>query len=673
MENLDDAKKDVSADATKSAESSDTEITDIDIDSETPDNSKKKDAEKDVNADATKSAESADAEITDIDIDSETLDNSKKKIESQLKNEYPKCFNFYPIELLYFRKTPIRNKELHRFWDTLHAPFINVPLLVAERQEDILPLLSLYVLKEVEYGRKVSFFSVTPSDFGMHDDSIDTERTMNLGGSIIEFEKMDKEEIPVYCDLSDYIEHGMCGEFISNFLTGNMPAVLFVSKQELEGIRQNINQDKQISGGLENPMAPYDPYGFAKTKKIEIAPLTPEEKHVYFSYYIDDMAYVNGLKCSPVVRKYFVDQMLDRFSHQDIFFKVFDLMNQAIVLTEKRHRVFISKDIIDDVLQEYAPLHNRTRALVDLDARLKEKIYGQEQAIDTCYETILADLDDDSKTKPIVLGFFGPSGVGKTALAEEISQALTGKKVSTINMAEYSDSFKVSILTGSSKGYEDSDEDGLLAKIVKENPRAVILLDEFEKAHPEVQQMFLGVFDKGSLHDNHSGQIDMSQTTIIITSNAGIRPSSGIGFGSSSEKEYVADKDLIQNEFPPELLGRLDAKILFNPLSQEVLEKIVDKFMEQLKPRFDRLGVQVFLSPEAKQELIEKAKDPTAGARPILALIRQKIKTPIEIGVLKEKIKRGSCIIIRNIDKKRMDVVSKYHKSKIIPCKQNVK
>ena len=120
--------------------------------------------------------------------------------------------------------------------------------MVAERQEDILPLLSLYVLKEVEYGRKVSFFSVTPSDFGMHDDSIDTERTMNLGGSIIEFEKMNKEEIPVYCDLSDYIEHGMCGEFISNFLTGNMPAVLFVSKQELEGIRQNINQDKQISG-----------------------------------------------------------------------------------------------------------------------------------------------------------------------------------------------------------------------------------------------------------------------------------------------------------------------------------------------------------------------------------------------------------------------------------------
>ena len=299
------------------------------------------------------------------------------------------------------------------------------------------------------------------------------------------------------------------------------------------------------------------------------------------------------------------------------------------------------------------------KALMDLDVRLKQKIYGQDKAIDTCYETILSDLDDENRTKPTVMAFFGPSGVGKTALAEEISQALTGKKVSTINMAEYSDAFKVSILTGSSKGYVNSDEDGLLATIVKENPRAVILLDEFEKAHPDVQQMFLGVFDKGSLYDNHSGQINMAQTTIILTSNAGIRPSASIGFGSPAEKEYVADKSLIQNEFPPELLGRLDAKILFNPLSQDALEKSVDKFMLQLKPRFDKLGIRVSLSPKAIQELVDKAKDPTAGSRPILSMIRQKIKTPIEIGVLKNKIKKGSHVIVQNIDKKEMKIMSK--------------
>ena len=415
-------------------------------------------------------------------------------------------------------------------------------------------------------------------------------------------------------------------------------------------------------------------YGFARTKEIEIAPLTREEKRIYFSHHIDQMALEEVLFCPPAVQHYFINQILDRFSHQDIFFKVFDLMNHVVRTTKKMRRLLISKKIIDKVLQEYAPLHNRTKALMDLDKRLKEKIYGQDQAIDTCYETILSDLDDDNRTKPTVFGFFGPSGVGKTALAEEISLALTGKKVSTINMGEYSDGFKVSILTGSSKGYVDSDEDGLLAKIVKENPRAVILLDEFEKADPEVQQMFLGIFDKGALYDNHSGQIDMSQTTLILTSNAGIRPNASVGFGSSPGKEYVADKDLIQKEFPPELLGRLDAKILFNPLSQETLEKIVDKFMNQLKPRFDKFGIHVSLSAEAKQELVEKAKDPSAGARPILSLIRQKIKAPIELAFFREQIKKGDHVVIRNVAKKEMDISSSRHfSSKNRSRRQNIK
>ena len=258
-------------------------------------------------------------------------------------------------------------------------------------------------------------------------------------------------------------------------------------------------------------------------------------------------------------------------------------------------------------------------------------------------------------------------------MAEEISQALTGKKVSTINMGEYSDSFKVSILTGSSKGYVNSEEDGLLAQIVKENPKAVILLDEFEKAHPEVQRMFLGVFDKGSLYDNHSGQIDMSKTTIILTSNAGVRSNSSIGFGVNETKEYIADQELIQQEFPPELLGRIDAKVLFNPLSQEALEKIVDKFMNQMKPRFNKLGISVSLSREAKQELVEKAKDPAAGARPILSMIRQKIKTPVEIGILKKKIKKGSHIVIKNIERKEMQIISKKSNGKQYPNNQSIR
>ena len=230
-------------------------------------------------------------------------------------------------------------------------------------------------------------------------------------------------------------------------------------------------------------------------------------------------------------------------------------------------------------------------------------------------------------------------------------------------MGEYSESFKSSILTGSAKGYLDSDEDGFLAKAIKENPKAVILLDEFEKAHPKVQQLFLGIFDKGSVFDNHAGQIDMSDTTIILTSNAGVRSQQTLGFGADSSSAYVADKKLIQKSFAPELLGRLDAQILFKPLDDKALGKIVDKNMMSLRPRFDRLGVQVTLSKKAKEELLLEGKNPMYGARPILSLMRQKVKLPIEVGVLKKKIKKGNRVVINSLKKDSLTVLPKLSKS----------
>lgn len=584
-------------------------------------------------------------------------------------------FDFSVVELPDFPKTPQRNKEMHRFRNVLKSPFVNVPMLVVECQEDIFPVLSLYAQEERKQKKSIEFLSVTPADFGMNDDSdnfYDFDKKLNLGGTILEYGNNGKT-IPIYCDLVDYMDKSVFGKFTCNFLKSEMPAILCVTQKELQDIRQNVQLDKQISGGLENPNKPYEPWGLARSKEIEISPLTRAEKHIYLRHYIQKMLSNKKLKISDNVCRYFVNQMIDRSSHQEVFFKVFELMNQIIVLSIDQKQKTVSPQTIKKVLREHAPVHNHMKALIDLDTRLKQKIYGQDQAIDTCYETILSDLDDKQKAKPTVLGFFGPSGVGKTALAEEISLALNGQKPSTINMAEYSDSFKVSILTGSSKGYVNSDEDGLLAKIVKENPKAVILLDEFEKAHPEVQQMFLGVFDKGSLFDNHSGLMDMSKTTIILTSNAGIREENPLGFGAPKSKEYVADQTLIQQAFPPELLGRMDAKILFNPLSQDALEKIVDKFMKTLKPRFDQLGVRVSLSEAAKKELVEKAKDPTAGARPILSIIRQKIKTPIEIGVLKNKIAKNSHIIIQNVDKKDMRIIRLHTHKKTKRPSQNTR
>jgi len=569
-------------------------------------------------------------------------------------------YNFYPIEPLDFKSTPLRNQELHRFCNILRSPFMNVPMLVVERQEDVLPLLSLYIHTHSKNNKNAAFFSVTPSDFGLDfvdsDFSYDLRKNLNLGGTIIEDGDLNTK-IPVYCDLGDYDDREVLGTFVGNFLKASMPAVLVVRQRELEGIRFCIEQDKLISGGLENPASPYHPKGLARASELKIAPLTPEEKQIYFTHHLTRMAFDNDIQCDPAVMKFFVGLAIKRFSHNDVFFKVFELMNQAIVAAKESKQKSLSKKIVAKVFKRMAPVHDRTRGLANLDTRLKKKIFGQDEAINTCYESILSNLDDENRDKPTVLAFFGPSGVGKTALAEEISYALTGQKASIINMAEYADSFKASILTGSSKGYVDSDKDGLLAQIVKSNANAVIVLDEFEKAHQQVQQTFLGIFDKGSVFDNHAGQIDMSKTTIILTSNAGVRSDRGIGFGSSGEANYIADKELIQKEFPPELLGRIDAKILFHPLSNEALGRIVDKFMNLLKPRFNKLGIRVVLTPQAKQELVDKAKDPASGARPLLSYIRQKIKTPIEIDALKKRIKRGSTIIIENVENRKMRVV----------------
>ena len=621
--------------------------------------------EKNINASPEKPVESTDSTTTNVD---SQIPPDWQEIVQSGEGRVVR-FALPIIGSLDFPRTPQRNKEFHRFCDILESPGIDVPLLIAERQEDILPLLSMYMQATEQQGAKISFLSVSPTHFDWEDDTDSPNsltKRMSVSSQIIE-KGLVSGVIPVYCDLSVYADLGVFDKFGCHFLKEDMPAILCVKPQELKTIHEAVEMDRQISGGIENPNTPYEPQGFARTRELVISPLTRAEKHVYFSYHIQCLTADNDLICSTEVCSYIINQMLNRYSHQDVFFQVFDVMNQAIVEAKKNQRSYISKGTISKILRKHTPIHNRTKAMMDLDERLKQKIYGQDQAIETCYDAILADLDDEYRTKPTVLGFFGPSGVGKTALAEEISLALTGKKVSAINMSEYADAFKTSILTGSSKGYVDSEEDGLLAKIVKENPRAVILLDEFEKAHPEVQKMFLGVFDKGSLYDNHSGQIDMSQTTIILTSNAGIRSNTSLGFGAAPTKQYVADKSLIQDEFPPELLGRLDAKVLFNPLSHEALGKVVDKFMRQLKPRFDKLGVSVSLLPEAKEELIEKAQDPSSGARPILSMIRQKIKTPIEIGVLKKRIKRGSHVIIQHVDKKEMSITSKRNPTKIIP------
>ena len=462
-----------------------------------------------------------------------------------------------------------------------------------------------------------------------------------------------EQSIPVLVSISDYENYDIAGIFEKNFLSKGRRAIVVLTKEdEKNDFLPVVNEEIQTIDGLKNVRTPYERDGLSRGRIQMISPMTDEERKVYLMDNSLIMASLNGFYFYPRMLSYLTEKGIECFPKETVVRKTFEVLDYAMGLSRKEGKISITRSKLDAAFEAIAPMHDRMQSLIDMDVRLKKKIFGQDKAINDVYNLILSQCDENPE-KPVVLGFFGPSGVGKTALAEEVSLVLTGKKVNCINMSEYADDFKMSILIGSAKGYVDSEQDGLLAQIIKEDPRAVILLDEFEKAHPKVQKMFLGMFDKGSLYDNHSGLMDFSKATIILTSNAGVRQQKTLGFNADADIKYSADEDLIREEFPPELLGRIDAKIMFQPLSREALESILNKFMAPLDKRFSNLGISVSLSDEVSNELISMGQDPSAGARPLMTVLKQKVKTPIEIAFFKKEIKAGDKIVVQSIEEEK--------------------
>ena len=616
-----------------------------------------------------------------------TFSKKKENDTKQLSHDAPSdsnkrkeknTLNLSELKPISFPLTPERLKEVERLRQVMSSPTLNIPILAVKRQEDALPLLSLYMEQEKKSNAVVpTYMIVTPESLGIKyfDEENAWEMSNQVRENMKELSKEFRETLtyPVFHGIREYADLNMIGDFAAYFLKKDSEGILIVEQEDLNDIHRAIRGDTALMGGIENFKAPYEREGFAKCVVQNVMPMTDAEKRTYFATHLKKMAIENGMKVSKESFNAFIDAINARFSHENVFSKAFEVFDKALVLAQAENQSLssqsakptLSKKILMDALDQVAPLHNQSEALVDMDDRLKKKIFGQDKAINQVYEAILSVCDDADRTKPVVMGFFGPSGVGKTATAEELSLAMTGKPVSCINMSEYADDFKMSILIGSSKGYVDSDQDGLLAKIVKDNPKAVILLDEFEKAHPKVQRMFLGLFDKGSLYDNHAGEMDFSGTTIVLTSNAGVKSEGAIGLVTGGNRRYVADMNLIQQAFPPELLGRIDAKVLFEPLTHDAMGQIVDKFMDKFSPRFKQLGVDVRLSEKAREELIEKGQDPTAGARPLLNILRQKVKTPVEIGVLKKTIRPGSRVVVNSVEKTNLQVLE------VVPIKKH--
>ncbi|MCQ8782557.1 ATP-dependent Clp protease ATP-binding subunit ClpA [Mangrovibrevibacter kandeliae] len=283
--------------------------------------------------------------------------------------------------------------------------------------------------------------------------------------------------------------------------------------------------------------------------------------------------------------------------------------------------------------------------LANLSEQLKRVVYGQDEAIEQLSSAIkLARAGLREPEKPIGSYLFsGPTGVGKTEVAKQLASSL-GVELLRFDMSEYMERHTVSRLIGAPPGYVGFDQGGLLTDGVDQHPHCVLLLDEIEKAHPDLYNILLQVMDHGKLTDHNGKRIDFRNVILIMTTNAGAAEmaKAAIGFGSS--KRSGEDTEAINRMFTPEFRNRLDAIIAFGGLPTPVIHQVVQKFVMQLEAQLSERGVTFELSPEAIAWLAEKGYDEHMGARPLGRVIQEYIKKPLADEVLFGKLKRGGTV-----------------------------
>jgi ATP-dependent Clp protease ATP-binding subunit ClpC len=291
-----------------------------------------------------------------------------------------------------------------------------------------------------------------------------------------------------------------------------------------------------------------------------------------------------------------------------------------------------------------------------MEDELRKRIIGQDDALAAVSKAIRrgrAGLKDPRR--PIGSFFFlGPTGVGKTELARALAEFMFGDENSMIriDMSEYMEKFAVSRLVGAPPGYVGYEEGGQLTEKVRRRPYSVVLLDEIEKAHPDVFNILLQVLEDGQLTDSFGRVVDFKNCVVIMTSNVGTRRIKGgmsLGFqreDAEESHERMKDKvlDELKRTFNPEFLNRVDEISVFHSLGIPEIEKIVDILLDEVQGRLLSYGLSLTMTPESKQLLIEKGYDPSLGARPLRRTIQRLLEDPLAEEVLKGTFKAGSNI-----------------------------
>jgi ATP-dependent Clp protease ATP-binding subunit ClpA len=283
--------------------------------------------------------------------------------------------------------------------------------------------------------------------------------------------------------------------------------------------------------------------------------------------------------------------------------------------------------------------------LAHLDQTLKRVVYGQDKAIDALTSAIKlarAGLRDGEKPIGSYL-FSGPTGVGKTEAAKQLAASL-GVELIRFDMSEYMERHTISRLIGAPPGYVGFDQGGLLTDAIDQHPHSVLLLDEIEKAHPDLYNILLQVMDHGKLTDHNGKAIDFRNVILIMTTNAGAADMAREAVGFTRQKREGDDLDAINKLFTPEFRNRLDAIVAFGRLPEEVIAKVVDKFILQLEAQLADRNVTIELTDESRKWLVEHGYDEAMGARPMARVIQAKIKTPLADEVLFGKLKNGGAV-----------------------------
>ena len=335
--------------------------------------------------------------------------------------------------------------------------------------------------------------------------------------------------------------------------------------------------------------------------------------------------------------------------------KAIDVIDEAgaaqHLLAESKRRKTIGPKEIEAVVAKIARIPPKTVSkddaivLKELEPTLKRVVFGQDPAIEAlCSSIKLARAGLREPDKPIGNYLFaGPTGVGKTEVAKQLAESL-GVEMLRFDMSEYMEKHAVSRLIGAPPGYVGFDQGGLLTDGVDQHPHCVLLLDEIEKAHPDVFNILLQVMDHGKLTDHNGRQVDFRNVVLIMTSNAGAteQAKSAVGFGR--ERREGEDTAAIERTFTPEFRNRLDAVISFQPLPKEVILQVVEKFVLQLEAQLMDRNVSIELTQPAAEWLAERGYDDKMGARPLGRVIQENIKKPLAEELLFGKLAKGGVV-----------------------------